>query len=144
MSQMRQSLEVLNIPSPCTVPWRTMSGTAQVRFCKQCRKDVHNLSAMTAAEAENVLNLSLETPCVRFYRRFDGTVVTTDRCGNRVTRSWRRFTAAMSVMFVALVSLAGCDGSKLGFCTQGKPAGPRPVTTTTTPSNDKSHVDDKP
>src|SRR5262249_46079752 len=120
MSDRRHSLNVLDVPSPCTVPWRSMTGSQQVRFCTQCRENVYNLSAMTAAEADAALTTASGTPCVRFYRRADGTVVTADRCGNRVARSWRRFTATLSAALVGLASLAGCDCSKLGICTQGK------------------------
>jgi hypothetical protein len=107
-----------------------MAGTDQVRFCSQCRKNVYNLSAMTAAEADGLLAGGQDAPCVRFYRRLDGTVVTTDRCGNRAARAWRRFTAAVAAVFIGLASLAGCDGGRLGFCTQGVPARPQPTTTT--------------
>jgi hypothetical protein len=130
MSQPRLSLNVLNVPSPCTVPWKSMAGTEQVRFCAQCRKNVYNLSAMTAAEADGLLAGGPDTPCVRFYRRLDGTVVTTHRCGSRAARTWRRLTATLGAMLVGLASLAGCDCAKLGMCTQGKPASPRPTTTT--------------
>jgi hypothetical protein len=133
MSQPRQSLDVLNVPSLCTVPWKSMMGDDRVRFCGQCRKDVYNLSAMTAAEAESLLLNGSESPCVRFYRRLDGTVVTTDRCGNRVTRTWRRMTATLGALLVALASLAGCDCSKLGICTQGKKLAPQQPTTVNPP-----------
>src|SRR5438874_3868723 len=121
MSQPRRSLDVLNIASPCTVAWKSMTGTGQVRFCTQCHKNVYNLSAMTATQAESLLGNGSEAPCVRFDRRFDGTVVTTDRCG---TRAWRRVATAVAAVFLGLASLAGCDCSRLGFCTQGKIARP--------------------
>jgi hypothetical protein len=119
MSEPRLSLDVVNVPRPCTVPWQTMSGSHQVRHCDQCRKAVYNLSAMTAAEAEAVLQADPDGPCVRFHRRADGTVVTADRCGP-ADRAWRRFTAALGAVLVGLASLAGCDCSRIGICTQGK------------------------
>jgi hypothetical protein len=140
----RHSLNVLDVPNPCTVPWRSMTGSQQVRFCTQCRKNVYNLSAMTADEADAVLITESGTPCVRFYRRADRTVVTADRCGNRVSRSWRRFTAMLTAVLVGLASLAGCDCSRLGFCTQGKLAAPPGVAPMPPPSNDDTGEDDEP
>src|SRR5262245_40383933 len=143
MSDRRHELNVLDVPNPCTVPWRSMTGGQQVRFCTQCRKNVYNLSAMTATESEAVLATGSGTPCVRFYRRADGTVVTAGRCGNLVARSWRRFTAMLSALLVGVASLAGCDCSSLGICTQGKLAAPPGVGNTPPQSNDESGEDDE-
>ncbi len=147
MNQARHSLDVLEIPNPCRVPWKSMKGNERVRFCAQCRKSVYNISAMTLAEADAILTNQTDGPCVRFFRRMDGTVITTDHCGNWVTRSWRRFAIGVSAMFVAILSLTGCDCAKLGFCDQGKIAPPskseRPPiakkgsTTTTKPTKDQ-------
>jgi len=147
MTSPRRSLNVLHVPSPCEVSWKSMTGTDQVRFCSNCRKDVYNLSAMSA-EAERVVNATGDSPCVRFYRRLDGTVVTTDRCGNRVTRAWRRFTATVGAALVGLASLAGCDCSKLGLCTQGKmvpPAGAKttPASAANQPADDDDEGDEE-
>jgi len=133
MSQRHLSLNVLNVPSPCPVPWKSMAGTAQVRFCAQCRRNVYNLSTMTAAQAESLLRAGDEATCVRFYRRFDGTVVTTDRCTTRTARTWSRIATAVAAVFIGLASLAGCDCSKLGLCTQGKIV-PRAGATTSPPA----------
>jgi hypothetical protein len=97
---------------------------------------------MTTAEADAVL--STGSPCVRFYRRADGTVVTADRCGNRFTRFWRRFTVILSAVLVGLASLAGCDCSRLGFCTQGKLAAPPGVAPMPPLLNDDTGEDDEP
>ena len=140
MSTPRLSLDVLNVPNPCAVPWKSMAGSNQVRFCTQCQMSVYNLSAMTSVEANAVLN-SIESPCVRFFRRLDGTVVTTERCGGKVARSWRRFTAATVAMFVTLASLVGCDGSSFGICTQGKKVAPPGPTTGTPTTTTKSETD---
>jgi hypothetical protein len=120
-----------------------MAGDDRIRFCGRCRQNVYNLSAMTAHQAESLLRNAAGTPCVRFYRRLDGTVVTADRCANRAARAWRRTTATLAAMLVGLASLAGCDSSKLGTCTQGKPANPRPVTTNPPPAADQPDADDE-
>ena len=126
MSRSRLSLDVLHVPSPCSVPWQRMSGDDRVRHCPDCQKSVYNLSAMTATEADAILRDNPDGPCVRFRARIDGTVVTADRSGGRVARAWGRFTAALSAVFVGLASLAGCDCSRLGLCTQGKLVAPNP------------------
>jgi hypothetical protein len=118
-----------------------MTGSRLVRFCTECRKNVYNLSAMTTAEVDAIL--ASGSPCVRFYRRADGTIVTADRCGNRFTRSWRRFAVMLSAVLVGLASLAGCDCSRLGFCTQGKLAAPPGAAAMPPPSNDESGEDDE-
>lgn len=142
MSQPRLSLDVLNVPDPCRVLWRSMAGDDRVRFCGRCRQHVYNLSALTADEADGLLrNAAAGTPCVRFSRRRDGTVVTADRCGGRAARTWRRVAATLAAVLVALASLAGCDGSKLGMCTQGKPA--RPATANPPPAADELDEDDE-
>jgi len=140
MSSARHALNILDFANPCTVPWRTMAGTSRIRFCTQCRKNVYNLSAMTAAEADAIV-AGPDAPCVRFYRRADGTVVTADTCGVRVARSWRRFTAMLSAALVGLASLAGCDCSRLGICTQGKLVAPPGAPNTPPPANDEPDAD---
>ena len=93
---------------------------------------------MTAAEAAAVLRANPDGPCVRFHRRADGTVVTADRCG-RAARAWRRLTGALGAVLVGLASLAGCDCSKIGICTQGKlvpPPGKMPPPAADEPARD--------
>lgn len=135
MSRSHLSLNVLNVQSPCRVPWRSMSGNDRVRFCGQCRKNVYNLSAMTSSEAESLLRSGHQTPCVRYFRRFDGSVITSDRCGSRIARALRRFTIAFFAPLVALASLAGCDWSGLRFGDQGKIAPPPGAATNPPPAN---------
>jgi hypothetical protein len=127
MARSRLSLDVLNVPSPCAVPWRSMPGTDRVRFCPDCQRNVYHLSAMTAAEADALLRADPDGPCVRFSRRADGTVITANRRGGRLVRAWTRVAAAVSAVFVGLASLAGCDCAQLGLCTQGKLVAPPPA-----------------
>ena len=63
----------LHISEPCSESWSEMSGTEQKRFCGQCSKHVHDLSAMTEPEARQVIE-TVESPCVRYSCRPDGTV----------------------------------------------------------------------
>lgn len=81
-------LDRLFVATPCGVPWESMHGDARVRFCGKCEKPVYNVSAMTRDEAEGFLRTA-ESPCVRFYQRPDGTILTAD-CPVGVERKVRR------------------------------------------------------
>jgi hypothetical protein len=93
------SLELLDIKSPCRVPWSSMQGDDRVRACAKCEKNVYDLSALTRAEAEALLARAEGTLCLRFYRRADGTVVTSD-C-SRHSIGWRMTQAAAAMLFLA-------------------------------------------
>jgi hypothetical protein len=74
------NLEELEVASPCHESWEAMTGDERSRFCSKCKLSVFNLSSMTRLEAETFVRSrqpSDET-CIRFYRRFDGTVITRD------------------------------------------------------------------
>lgn len=72
-------LQNLAIRIPCTESWDTMQGDERVRHCGLCKKNVYNLSAMPQAEAAAMLAQNVDGElCVRFYRREDGTVMTSD------------------------------------------------------------------
>src|SRR5215471_7477036 len=66
------------IKTPCQVPWATMAGDDRIRFCGQCNKHVYNIEGLSRAEAETLISDRTGELCVRFYRRPDGTVVTSD------------------------------------------------------------------
>ncbi|QNA87712.1 hypothetical protein G4G28_03105 [Massilia sp. Dwa41.01b] len=69
----------LEIPVPCTESWDAMEGDERVRHCGLCRKNVYNLSALPQAEAAALLAGDVDGQlCVRFYRRSDGSVMTSD------------------------------------------------------------------
>lgn len=77
----------VRIASPCEQRWADMTGDDRVRVCHGCDRPVFDLSEMTREEAEVVLAARGITPCVRFYRRPDGTVMTADcRTGARRSR----------------------------------------------------------
>jgi hypothetical protein len=86
----RVSLPLANVrvASPCKERWADMVGDERVRVCNGCERPVFNLSEMTRAEAEAVLAARGIKPCVRFYRRADGTVMTAD-CSTGARRSRR-------------------------------------------------------
>jgi hypothetical protein len=87
----------VRVASPCSADWNKMVGDDRVRFCGKCEKKVFNLSAMSAAEAEGLLEEHGASLCARFYRRKDGTVMTTD-CAVGVRRKRVGFAAAAALL----------------------------------------------
>jgi hypothetical protein len=78
----------VRVASPCKERWADMAGDDRVRVCNGCDRPVFNLSEMTREQAEGVLATRGITPCVRFYRRTDGTIMTAD-CPTGARRSRR-------------------------------------------------------
>jgi hypothetical protein len=68
----------LSIASPCKEKWDAMVGDDRVRHCSRCDKHVFNLSGMTGPEISALLARRGERPCVRFFKRQDGTMLTAD------------------------------------------------------------------
>lgn len=106
------ALHHIQIESPCTASWAAMRGNDRVRHCSDCNKDVFNLSAMAEAEAAELLAGNDGNLCVRFYRRQDGTVMTSDcstslRAATR--RSLRKIPAAAGVALLAISASAAAD-----------------------------------
>lgn len=106
-------LDELQVASPCTESWEDMQGDARSRHCARCDHAVHDLSALTRAEAEELLADSLAgaSICVRFRRRADGTVVSAD-CPERLQRGRRSawWRAAAALLTLGGAGLAqGCD-----------------------------------
>ncbi|MDQ1813284.1 hypothetical protein RBA41_08205 [Massilia sp. CCM 9210] len=108
------ALQRVDIASPCTVSWDKMAGDDRVRHCNDCNKNVFNLSSMPQADAAALLADNHHGDlCVRFYRRQDGTVMTSD-CGDSpraaVRQAWRKLPHMAGAAVLAL-SAAGCSAS---------------------------------
>ena len=101
----------LRIASPCKAPWDNMDGDERVRFCRECNRNVYNLSAMTKVEALQLVAQREGRACVRFYQRRDGTVLTTD-CPVGRKRSFlskaARTAAALAGAAIGLTKLTAC------------------------------------
>jgi hypothetical protein len=84
-----------------------MLGDDRMRFCGQCSLNVYNLSGMTRADAEALIARSEGRLCVRFYRRFDGSIITKD-CPIGVQAIKRRVSYAwQALVSVTLTFMAG-------------------------------------
>jgi hypothetical protein len=130
MAETRDTLNGIEVASPCTQSWDAMTGDAKRRYCGECRLHVHNLSAMTRVEAEDLLKKADDRVCVRFYRRADGTVLTRDCVPARATiqRRLRRLRVAAAALFGFLgpLGLAACGAGGGATDNGGDPAGTAP------------------
>lgn len=99
-------LERIRIPSPCSADWDEMTGNEKVRFCQHCSKHVNNLSEMTRKQALELVARSHGRLCVRYYRRPDGRVQTTDHAHNQLYQIKRRASHLATGAFTAVLSLA--------------------------------------
>ena len=83
-----------------------MSGDDKVRFCGLCNLNVYNISAMTGAEAEQLIVRTEGRLCAKLYRRTDGTIITADcPVGWRALKRRASFVAGATLS--ALLSLFG-------------------------------------
>lgn len=105
------ALHRIDIATPCTASWDKMAGNERVRHCGHCNKNVSNLSAMPEAEAAALLaDDHSDNLCVRFYRRPNGTVMTSD-CGAKARAGTRQAWRKLPGMALLALSVAGCaDG----------------------------------
>ena len=112
------------IASPCSKDWNQMKGTAQKRFCEGCKQHVYDLSAMPWDEVRALLDCD-QPPCVKFFQRADGTVLTADcpvgkERARRRLRQWVSAAAAAVLGATAMVrgwlwasESQGCDVSPI-------------------------------
>jgi hypothetical protein len=112
--ELRSSGLDIRIALPCTYDWDAMSGDDRMRVCPGCAKYVYNLSAMTVDEAKLLVEQKQRELCVRFFRRHDGKIMTSD-CARSLRRREGRRTLALAFAAVATV------GGAVGWLEGGKP-----------------------
>ncbi len=98
-------LSQVRVASPCSERWDDMNGDERVRHCGHCDKNVYDLSALTSKQAESLLQAHGASLCVRFYRRNDGTVMTSDCPVGRGKRRLRR--GALAAVAASLLAAGG-------------------------------------
>jgi hypothetical protein len=89
-----QWLDTWKISRKCPAELPLLDNDERVRFCAQCGQNVYNLSAMTRVDAEALLRLREGKICTSFYRRADGSIVTSDCSVDLVKVRWRAPRAA--------------------------------------------------
>ncbi|HEY9732836.1 MAG TPA: hypothetical protein V6C89_13040 [Drouetiella sp.] len=94
----------ISIAAPCSVKWDAMTGDEQTRFCNQCDKHVYNISSMSESEVEQLFVTAAAVPCIKLFRRLDGTIIF-DNCpvGLRKLRDQIRTTAKFLNATVATI-----------------------------------------
>lgn len=100
------SLDVIDVASPCGMSWDAMEGSDTVRYCRQCRLNVYNVSEMDREQALGLVRQSEGRLCLSFFRRHDGTVLTRD-CPVGVSAMRRRLARAIAGIAALVAFLAG-------------------------------------
>ncbi|HEV7503885.1 MAG TPA: carboxypeptidase-like regulatory domain-containing protein [Thermoanaerobaculia bacterium] len=111
MTMRSERLDRLAIASPCAESWQVMSGDERTRFCSQCQKHIHDLSALEEREIEALIEATQGRFCAR---------ITRDRFGRMVTReldlppfhvpaalSVRRSSPVAAAVVTAVVAMTG-------------------------------------
>jgi hypothetical protein len=78
MARFDSPLDNVRVASPCNADWDQMVGNERKRFCGQCNLNVYNLSSMSKAEAEQLIDGTEGRLCVRYFKRVDGSILTRD------------------------------------------------------------------
>jgi hypothetical protein len=115
------------ISSPCSVKWDDMQAdqsNIRVRFCGDCKLNVHNLSSLSDEEVVVLLDKKAagERVCTYFYRKDDGTLVT-DNCPKQMKQMRDRIQAYAASMMVALCWQLASSADAQGLV--GQPVDPR-------------------
>jgi hypothetical protein len=102
----------VKIGSPCTADWSEMGGDQSRRFCDQCDKSVHNLSALTEPEAKTLL----KEPkiCVRYTTNKAGDINFQPTSRRALLRRGAMMAGALTISLPAAAAMmtaedASCD-----------------------------------
>jgi len=123
ISDLQNEVNKIVIRNPCAANWDDMHGDQTVRFCRQCKKNVHNLSAMNPEQLAFTLELRERQPtCVFMARANDGSVVI-DNCPKflRKQRDKIRAYAYSALLTIAWLRAQEACGQTL----VGAPVDPR-------------------
>lgn len=113
MPRFSSPLDNVRVAAPCSADWNQMSGTERVRFCQQCNLNVYNLSSMTRREAEAFVSNAEGVEgrvCIRYYRRRDGTILTSN-CPVGLRALKRRLSRTASALISAVLGLVAGLGA---------------------------------
>jgi len=110
------TVDELKIASPCPIEWSTMSGDDHARHCGVCDKHVYNLSILSREEGNQLIREKEGKLCVRYYRRFDGTVLTAD-CPVGLRMVKKQYIWARAKFVAAAITLWGLIAGSSASCT---------------------------
>ena len=104
MNRLKFNLNVIEVKSPCPVPWETMKdgdGASATRFCEHCNRHVHDLTSMTRADAVDLICKNAGELCVRFTRDEDGVVKTLDYAPAKRGSGLRKWLCLSAILGIA-------------------------------------------
>lgn len=114
MTPAQAFLANLQIASPCDAAWADMTGDDRQRLCAQCDKHVYNVANLRETEVMALFEAKGPLPCLRLWRRADGTVLTADcPVGARKVRSRRRTRYAAALILGLLASAPAILGAQV-------------------------------
>lgn len=120
-------LDDIVIALPCSVPWDSMQGEEErKRTCQACSKSVYNVSNMSRAEVEELLNENGINVCLSIYRRNDGTIMT-DECPRALRKIRDRLRLAGKIVAGALAFLFFQQPATAQRLNLGTNGGPRQI-----------------
>jgi len=97
----------IHVAAPCPASWDAMTGDRRVRACTHCNQNVFNLSAMSRADAEELIREKQGNLCAQYYRRADGTILLADcEVGVAQRRTQKRFAAGAAVILASSAVIA--------------------------------------
>jgi hypothetical protein len=106
----RRRLPVLpniRIAAPCPASWDAMTGDRRVRACTHCKQNVFNLSAMSRADAEELVREKHGNLCAQYYQRADGTILLADcELGIATRRTQKRFATGAALLLAGSAAIA--------------------------------------
>lgn len=108
---MDQSL--LKVKQRCPVGWESMQGDDKRRFCGQCQKYVHNVSALNQKERQALTTGDGLQECVYYIENSRGEIA--DLSLLVTFRRWfpsLRLASWSAVMALLPVTLTGCAGKR--------------------------------
>ena len=122
-------LNNVTINSPCSSDWDSMVGNDQVRFCKHCSLEVHNLSRMTRNQAERLVARSHGRLCVRYHHDPTGRPVTlpVGQKLHRISRRVSRFAAGAFTATLSVTSVAAQNSTGFQSGVSNPPSATRPI-----------------
>lgn len=128
MNQMRSQsradvrlVQMVRVEEACPLASAAWERDERSRFCEVCRLDVHNLSAMTSAEAAGLMRGAEGRVCVRYARDLRDRPITADRRGAMMVSQAVRWigrtvgpAAALLGLGWVVAGMQGCETSGVG------------------------------
>ena len=111
---MTSDINQISVKNNCTEDWDKMRGDGNSRHCSVCRKNVYHLSAMTEDEILSFMETQKETPCIRYFEREDGTMMTSD-CSVKTEKHVKlmRIAAIFTTILSPIFLFIGCTKNQL-------------------------------